>query len=52
MALKTDFTNTVQPKETSEKTLKKLTVLRENDPKTIYNMIFAEKPEKNDEQKA
>lgn len=52
MALKNDYSNTVHREEISAKNLKTLTVLQKDDPRTIYNMIFAEKPEKNEEQKA
>lgn len=45
MAMKKDFGNTVKEKTQTKKTVDKLTVLKESDAKTIYNLIFAKKQE-------
>ena len=44
MAIPKTFDNTIQEKK-AEKKVDKLTVLKESDRKTIYNLIFSEKKE-------
>lgn len=43
MAMKIDFDNTVADQKETKKKIDKLTVLKESDARTIYNLIFSEK---------
>ena len=43
MAIKKDFDNTVADRKEKKKKVDKLTVLKESDANTIYNLIFSEK---------
>lgn len=45
MAIPKTFDNTVREKKAEKKKIDKLTVLKESDRKTIYNLIFSEKKE-------
>lgn len=43
MAIIKDFGNTVADQKEKKKKIDKLTVLKESDARTIYNLIFSEK---------
>lgn len=43
MAISKDFGNTVVDQKEKKKKIDKLTVLKESDASTIYNLIFSEK---------